>query len=61
MARTMLLKKIEGLEIWTTVGGGVQHFAVKVKDRRLRMVESLAAAEALMADRLRAARALRAH
>ncbi len=61
MVKTFLLKRIEGLEIWTSVSGAVQHFAVKTGERRLRVVHSLEDAEAFLASRLRRARATRAH
>ena len=61
MARTTLLKRVEDLELWTTASETAQHFAVKVRGGRLRVVDTLAKAEALMAERLRHARSLRAH
>lgn len=61
MPRTTLLKRVEDLELWTTVSETAEHFAVKARDGRLRVVDSLAKAEALMAEKLRHARMLRAH
>ncbi len=61
MARTVLLKRIDGLEIWTTVTETAQHFAVKFSDRRARVVRSLEEAEALLSAKLAGARRARAH
>ena len=61
MARTTLLKRVEDLEIWTTVSETAEQFAVKGRDARLRVVDNLAAAEAMMAEMLRNARLTRAH
>ena len=61
MARTTLLQRIEGLELWTTVSGAVQHFAVKTGERRMRVVHTLEEAEAYLAARLKLARASRSH
>ncbi len=61
MSRTELLKRVEGLEIWTTVTETAEHFAVKVGDRRARVVRSLAEAEAVLEARLAGARLARAH
>jgi hypothetical protein len=61
MSKTSLLKRIEGLELWTTVSGSSQQFAVKMGERRLRVVETLDAAEALLATTLLHVRMARAH
>ena len=61
MVRTSLLKTIEGQELWTTVSGSVQHFAVKTGERRVRVTETIEAAEALLASELLHARIARAH
>ena len=60
MAKTMLLKRVEGLEIWTTVTETAQHFAVKFGGRRARVVRSLEDAEAIVSDKLANARLVRA-
>ena len=61
MTRTSLLKTIEGLELWTTISGPVQHFAVKTGERRVRVVGTLEDAEAFLAAKLLDARIARAH
>lgn len=61
MPRTTLLKRVEDLEIWTTVSGTAEHFGVKARDGRLRVFDTLAKAEALVAEKLARARTLRAH
>ena len=61
MTRTTLLKRVEGLELWTTVHDRAQVFAVRVRDGRARVFDSLEAAERRMGAVLRQARALRAH
>ena len=60
MTRTTLLKRVEGLELWTTVTGPVQVFAIKLRNGRARVFDSLEA-EQRMAAALRQARAERAH
>jgi hypothetical protein len=61
MAQTRLLKRVEDLELWTTVGATAQHFAVKAGDRRARVVATLEEAEALFSVRLGRMREARAH
>ncbi len=61
MAHTRLLKRVEDLELWTTVGASAEHFAVKVGQRRARVVATLEEAEALFAARLGKMREARAH
>jgi hypothetical protein len=61
MPRTKLLKRVEDLEIWTTASETAEHFAVKGRDARLRVVDTLAQAEAMLAEMLHAARLARAH
>lgn len=59
--RTTLLKRVEGLELWTTVSGRAQVFAVRLRTGRARVFDSLEAAERLMGAALRQARTARAH
>lgn len=59
--KTTLLKRVDGLEIWATVGETAQHYVVKFGERRARVVESLAKAEALLETLVRQARLARAH
>jgi hypothetical protein len=59
MTRTILLKRVDGFEIWTTVSGAVQHFAVKTSAGRARVMHSLEDAEAFLASRLAALRLIR--
>ncbi|MGC1301013.1 MAG: hypothetical protein WA840_01455 [Caulobacteraceae bacterium] len=59
--KTTLLKKIEDFELWTTVSGSIQHFAIKTGSRKARVVETLAQAEEYLAKALREKRAARAH
>lgn len=61
MTRTTLLKRIEGLELWTAAAGRAEAFAVRLRDGRARMFDSLEAAERRSGVLLRQARALRAH
>ena len=61
MIRTILLKRVEGLELWTTVNDRAEIFAVKLRDGRARVFDSLEAAERRMNAMLRQARVLRAH
>ena len=61
MIRTTLLKRVEDLELWTTVTDRAEVFAVKLRDGRARIFNSLEAAERQMTAALRRARALRAH
>jgi hypothetical protein len=61
MVKTSLIKRIEGLEIWTTVSGSIQHFAVKTGDRKATVVGTIEDAEALLAAKLQHARMVRAH
>ena len=61
MIRTILLKRVEGLELWTTVNDRAEIFAVKLRDGRARVFDSLEAAEWRMSAMLRQARVLRAH
>ena len=61
MARTTLLRRVEGLELWTTMGETAQHYAVKLDKGRLRVVDTLAQAEALLAAASAKARIARAH
>ena len=89
MPRTTLLKRVEDLEIWTTVSETAEHFGVKARNGRLRVFDTrtlrslgqvsggvgpthvvaepegcfytLAKAEALVAEKIRHARSLRAH
>jgi len=61
MSRTTLLKRVEGLEIWTTVTGATEHFAVKIGERRARVVRSLEEAEAFLKAKIADARIARAH
>ena len=42
MSEATLLKRVEGLELWTTVTATTQHFAVKVGRRRARVLATLA-------------------
>jgi hypothetical protein len=57
----MLLKRIEGFELWTTVGDAAQHFAVKTGLRRARVTDTRDDAEAFLAQALSNARSTRAH
>jgi hypothetical protein len=61
MAQTRLLKRVEDIELWTTVGASAQHFAVKAGHRRARVVATLEEAEALFSSRLGRMREARAH
>jgi len=61
MIRTTLLKRVEGLELWTGVTEGVQHYAVKLGTRRARVFPTLEAAEAMLAKQQDRAREARAH
>ena len=61
MVRTTLLKRVEGLELWTTVTGQAELFAVKLRTGRARTFDTLDAAERSLAAALQQARALRAH
>ncbi|WP_158915657.1 hypothetical protein [Caulobacter sp. S45] len=61
MARTTLLKRVEGMELWTTVTETTQHFAIKTGERRARVAQTLAEAEAFLAAALLRARTARAH
>ena len=56
-----LLKRIDGLEIWTLAGKTSQHFAVRLSARRAQIVDSLAQAERLFSAALARARIARAH
>jgi hypothetical protein len=60
MARTTLLKRIEGFELWSSISDSQQHFAVKTREKRVRFSTSLADAEAHLAKMLRHARCVRA-
>ena len=61
MIRIILLRRVEGLELWTTVNDRAEIFAVKLRDGRARVFDSLEAAERRMNVMLRQARVLRAH
>ena len=61
MTQSRLLKKIEGLELWTSVTEGVEHFAVKVDRKRARVLATLAEAETYLATSLNRIRAARSH
>ena len=61
MIRIILLRRVEGLELWTTVNDRAEIFAVKLRDGRARVFDSLEAAERRMNGMLRQARVLRAH
>jgi hypothetical protein len=61
MSKTWILKRIDGLELWTSVTATTQHFAVKTREKRARVVSTLAEAEAYFADALNRARLARAH
>lgn len=61
MARTTLLRRVEDLELWTTVSDSAQHYAVKLRKGRMRVVDTLAQAEALLAAASAKARIARAH
>jgi hypothetical protein len=57
----MLLKRVEGFELWTTVSEAAQHFAVKTGLRRARVTDNRDEAEAFLAQALSNARSTRAH
>lgn len=61
MQRSFLLKRLEGLELWTSISDKKQNFAVKVSEKRARVLNSLAEAEAYFAAALSNIRAVRAH
>lgn len=61
MTKAILLKRIDGLELWTAFTETTQHFAVKVSRRRARVLATLAEAEAYLSATLRQVRAGRAH
>lgn len=61
MAQTRLLKRIEGLELWTSSDSLSQHYAVKDGERRAQVRATLEEAEALFAARLVRMREARAH
>lgn len=56
-----LLKRVDDLELWTAVTETTQHFAVKVGDKRARVLATLADAERYFAAALNRARILRSH
>jgi len=61
MTRAILLKRVEGFELWSSVCGAVEHFLVRTEHRRARVLHSLEAAEAFLAKRLLHARAVRSN
>jgi hypothetical protein len=61
MSEPTLLKRVDGLELWTAVTATSQQFAVKVGRRRARVLASLAEAEAYMAAALQRIRSARSH
>jgi hypothetical protein len=61
MASTTLLKRIEGLELWTSITETTQQFIVKTSDKRARVAATLAEAEAYLAAALERVRLARAH
>jgi len=61
MSEATLLKRVEGLELWTTVTATTQHFAVKVGRRRARVLATLADAEAYLAAAVTRIRSARSH
>ncbi len=61
MTQATLLKRTDGLELWTTATETTQHFAVKVSRRRARVLATLAEAEAYFSAMLGRIRAARAH
>jgi hypothetical protein len=50
-----------GVELWRALSGNVEQFAVRLGTRRMRMVGTRAAAEALFAHHVRQATLARAH
>jgi hypothetical protein len=60
MTRTILLKRVEGIELWTTISEADQHFAVKTSLRRARVTNTRDDAEAFLAQALSKARTTRA-
>jgi len=61
MTKATLLKRIDGLELWTAATETTEHFAVKVSERRARVLATLAEAEHYFTTTLNEARAARAH
>ena len=61
MTKAIMLKRIDGLELWTAFTETTQHFAVKVGQRRARVLATLADAEHYFAAALADARVARAH
>jgi len=61
MSKTWIVKRIDGLELWTSVTETTQHFAIKTRQKRARVLGTLAEAEAYFADALDRARLARAH
>jgi hypothetical protein len=54
------LKRVEGIELWTTISEADQHFAVKTSLRRARVTNTRDDAEAFLAQALSKARTTRA-
>jgi hypothetical protein len=52
---------VEGVEIWKLARDGAERFAVRLSDRRARLVGSLAAAQTMAAKHLHHTRLARAH
>jgi hypothetical protein len=61
MVTTSLLKRIEGLELWAIVAGSAEQFAVRTGERKVRVVQSIEAAETFLAAKLQNARIARSH
>lgn len=60
MHRSFLLKRLEGVELWTAISDRRQNFAVKMGERRARVLDTLIEAEAYFAATLSNRRAVRA-
>ncbi len=61
MGRFNLIKRVEHVEIWEGVSDRVSVFAVKFHPRRMRVVDTLAQAEALLERFIGESRLARAH
>ncbi len=61
MTTPILLKRIEGLEIWRTQSGSAECFAVKPRKGAARIVSSLERAEEMLSALVHRARLARAH
>jgi hypothetical protein len=61
MTRAILLKRVDGLELWTAFTETTQHFAVKFGQRRARVLSTLSDAERYFAASLAGVRVARAH